>query len=110
MAHDLEGFPEALDNTREVAKRCNYDMEFGQYKYPVFQAAGNQSLEEKFEKETRQGLDKRLARREALGESLSAEARKEYKDRLTYELKTIKEMGFAGYFLIVADFIDYARR
>jgi len=110
MASDLDGFSEALDNTVEIAKKCNYEMEFGQYKYPVFQVAGNLSLEEKLQKEARQGLDKRLERKEALDGSLSAELKAEYEDRLTYELKTISEMGFAGYFLIVADFIDYARK
>ena len=110
MASDLNGFSEALDNTVEIAKKCNYEMEFGQYKYPVFQVAGNLSLEEKLQKEARQGLDKRLERKEALDGSLSAELKAEYEDRLTYELRTISEMGFAGYFLIVADFIAYARK
>ena len=110
MASDLDGFSEALDNTVEIAKKCNYEMEFGQYKYPVFQVTGNLSLEEKLQKEARQGLDKRLTRKESLDGSLSAELKAEYEDRLTYELRTISEMGFAGYFLIVADFIAYARK
>jgi DNA polymerase-3 subunit alpha len=110
MASDLDGFSEALDNTVEIAKKCNYEMEFGQYKYPVFQVAGNLSLEEELQKEARQGLNKRLERKEALDGSLSAELKAEYEDRLTYELRTISEMGFAGYFLIVADFIAYARK
>ncbi len=110
MASDLDEFPEALDNTLNIAKRCHYEMEFGQYKYPVFQVQGNISLEEKLEKEARVGLEKRLIRKEALDGPLSAELKKEYKDRLTYELETIRKMGFSGYFLIVADFIDYARR
>ncbi len=110
MALDLDGFPEALDNTLNIAKRCHYEMIFGQYKYPVFQVPGDISLEEKLEKDARKGLEKRLDQKEALDGSLSSESRKEYGERLTYELKTIMEMGFAGYFLIVADFIDYARR
>lgn len=110
MALDLDEFPEALDNTLDVAKRCHYEMEFAQYKYPVFQVSGNLSLEEKLEEEAREGLERRLARKEAVEGSLSTELREEYEDRLTYEIKTIKEMGFAGYFLIVADFIDFARK
>ncbi|GAH80958.1 unnamed protein product, partial [marine sediment metagenome] len=81
MASDLDGFSEALDNTVEIAKKCNYEMEFGQYKYPVFQVAGNLSLEEKLQKEARQGLDKRLTRKESLDGSLSAELKAEYEDR-----------------------------
>jgi len=110
MALDLDEFPEALDNTLDVAKRCHYEMEFAQYKYPVFQVSGNLSLEEKLEEEAREGLERRLARKEAIEGSLSTELREEYEDRLTYEIKTIKEMGFAGYFLIVADFIEFARK
>jgi DNA polymerase-3 subunit alpha len=110
MARDLDGFSEALDNTVQVARKCTYEMEFGQYKYPVFQVAGNLTLEQKLEKESRAGLTRRLARKEALEGALSAESKAEYEDRLAYELKTISKMGFAGYFLIVADFIDFARQ
>jgi DNA polymerase-3 subunit alpha len=109
MALDLDEFREALDNTVNIAKRCHYEMQFGQYKYPVFQVSGDLTVEEKFEKEAREGLEKRLIRKEALEGSLSHESKKEYEDRLAYELKTIREMGFSGYFLIVADFIEYAR-
>jgi len=110
MAIDLHEFPEALKNTINVAKRCNYAMEFGHYKYPVFQVSGDLSLEEKFAKEARNGLENRLARKETLEGSISTGLKHEYEKRLAYELKTINEMGFAGYFLIVADFIDYARK
>jgi DNA polymerase-3 subunit alpha len=110
MALDLDEFPAGLDNTLEIAKRCEYEMKFGQYKYPIFQVPGNISLEEKFEEESREGLEKRLVRKEALEGPLSTELKKVYEERLTYELKTIREMGFAGYFLIVADFIDHARK
>jgi DNA polymerase-3 subunit alpha len=109
MRTDLAEFPEALDNTLAIAERCHYEMQFGQYKYPVFKVSGNLSLEEKLEQEARQGLKERLARKESLEGPMAAELKGEYEERLTYELKTIKEMGFAGYFLIVSDFIDYAR-
>jgi len=110
MALDLNEFPEALSNTLNVAKRCNYEMEFGHYKYPVFQMSGDLSLEEKFAKEAQEGLEKRLVRKETLEGPIPVEVKNEYGKRLAYELKTINEMGFAGYFLIVADFIDYARK
>ncbi|MEE8300417.1 MAG: DNA polymerase III subunit alpha, partial [Desulfatiglandales bacterium] len=110
MAIDLDEFPAGLDNTLEIAKRCEYEMKFGQYKYPIFQVPGNTSLEEKLKKEASKGLDKRLVRKETLEGSLPTELKKQYGDRLVYELKMISEMGFASYFLIVADFIDYARR
>ena len=110
MASDLEEFPEALDNTVRIAERCHYEMQFGQYKYPVFKVSGNVSLEEKLEQEAREGLKERLARKESLEGHMAGEMKREYEERLAYELETIKKMGFAGYFLIVADFIDYARK
>jgi DNA polymerase-3 subunit alpha len=110
MASDLDEFSEARKNTLNVAERCNYEMEFGHYKYPVFQVSGDLSLDEKFAEEAKEGLENRLARKETLEGSISSELRHEYEKRLAYELKTINEMGFAGYFLIVADFIDYARK
>ncbi len=110
MALDLDEFPEALENTLNIAKRCSYEIKFGQYRYPVFQAQGNISLEEKLGEESKEGLEKRLVRKEALEGPLSTELKKVYEERLAYELKTIREMGFAGYFLIVADFIDHARK
>ncbi|MEA3360249.1 MAG: DNA polymerase III subunit alpha [Thermodesulfobacteriota bacterium] len=111
MAADLDEFPEALDNTIDIAKRCNYEMSFGHYSYPVFQASdGSISVEEMFEKEAEEGLKKRLDRKEALEGLLSTELKAEYQKRLNYELQVIKDMGFPGYFLIVADFIDYARQ
>jgi len=105
-----EGYGEALDNTVGIAKRCVYEMEFGKYKYPVFNTHGNKDLNELIEEEARAGLETRLEQREREDGPITPELRKEYKDRLAYELDVITKMGFSGYFLIVADFIDYARK
>ncbi|MBN2125011.1 MAG: DNA polymerase III subunit alpha [Deltaproteobacteria bacterium] len=101
---------EALDNTVHVARLCDFEMEFGRYKYPVFTVAENTSLEEILASEARRGLEKRLSQKKEESGSLSPEALEEYRDRLEFELNIINSMGFAGYFLIVADFIDHARR
>ena len=101
---------EALDNTADVARKCEFDMEFGKYKYPVYHIPENQSLDDVLIEEATQGLKERLAQREAKDGKLSAELIKEYQDRLDFELDIITKMGFSGYFLIVGDFIDYARR
>ena len=101
---------EALDNTLEVARRCEYHMEFGKYKYPVFHVPHQRSLEDVLAEESRKGLAKRLVQKDQEGTPLPPGQVHEYKDRLEYELGVINSMGFAGYFLIVADFIDYARR
>jgi DNA polymerase-3 subunit alpha len=105
-----EDFAEALDNTLTVAERCGFQMDFGHYKYPVFQVPAGKSLEELLKDEARRGLDQRLEQVREEGKALTPEQLQEYYERLEYELVEIIKMGFAGYFLIVADFIDYARR
>ncbi|MBN1102473.1 MAG: DNA polymerase III subunit alpha [Deltaproteobacteria bacterium] len=104
---------EAIENTLHVARLCNYEMEFGSYKYPVFTSAGSgpeRNLDELLVEEARKGLERRLEKLAKKDEALFPEAIAEYWKRLEFELKVITDMGFAGYFLIVADFIDYARR
>jgi len=110
MVHALPDFQDAIANTAQIASACDYDMELGRYKYPVFQGSTGQSLEELLTKESLQGLHKRLVEKEEKEGSLSEEVAGEYGDRLQYELRVIRDMGFAGYFLIVADFIQHARR
>ncbi len=106
----LRGYEEALQNTADIARRCNFEIVFGEYKYPVFQAGSNQTLDDILIQEARKGLKKRLLEREEGEGRLSPELVREYENRLDYELGVITEMGFSGYFLIVADFISYARR
>jgi DNA polymerase III subunit alpha len=112
MAASLGGaeWQESLDNTVEIARRCDFHMEFGNYKYPVFRVPDQRSLEELLKESAAKGLTQRLAQKEHEGIHLSADQVQEYKERLHYELGVITTMGFAGYFLIVADFIDHARR
>ncbi len=110
MGQTLSGFEEALRNTIHVARRCQYEMEFGNYKYPVFQVPENRSLNEILVDESRIGLKKRLSQKKEEEGAVSKEVIREYEERLDYELDVIQKMGFSGYFLIVADFIEYARR
>jgi DNA polymerase-3 subunit alpha len=84
-------------------------MVFGRYKYPVFRVPANKSLNEILVEDATRGLEKRLVKRKKAEEGLSEAQAAEYGERLRYELKVIQDMGFSGYFLIVADFIDYAR-
>ncbi len=109
-ALDEEGYTEALDNTCRIADRCRYEMEFGRYKYPVFQVPAGKTLDQTLRDEAHAGLQRRLAHKKEEGETISPAVTAEYQERLDFELDTIIQMGFAGYFLIVAEFIDYARR
>jgi DNA polymerase-3 subunit alpha len=102
--------PEALDRTLEIAERCNLHLEKKQHVFPHFEVPAGETLDSFFEKVARQGFS---GRRERL-ERLRAEGRlrhplEEYQDRLEREIELIKQMRFAGYFLIVWDFIRFAR-
>lgn len=95
----FSAYPEALANTVRIAEMCNLDIETGTYHFPEFTPPGSLGLNEYFEKLSNDGFNKKM------GYSCS----EKYKERLLYELEVIKNTGFAGYFLIVADFINYAK-
>ena len=104
LFHDL---PEALANSVEIAKRCNVEVALGQYYLPNYPVPAGITLEDYLQQCARQGLDARLARLEELGErTLTVE---HYRERLDYELGVINQMGFPGYFLIVMEFIGWAK-
>ncbi|MFT5139714.1 MAG: DNA polymerase-3 subunit alpha [Rhodothermales bacterium] len=106
MCELFSDIPEALENTVEIAKRCNLELEFGKYFLPAFPTPDNQTAEQFLEDVSIKGLKDRLA---AHGTKLSF-TEQDYHDRLQLELGVINSMGFAGYFLIVADFIRWANK
>jgi len=91
---------EALENTVKIADSCDVEFELDTYKYPVFPTT--KSVDDDFADLARQGLEKRLKQ----GEILNVD---QYRDRLEHEIKIITDMGFPGYFLIVQDFINWAK-
>ncbi len=100
--------PEAVTNTLEVAERCNLELEFNTNYFPIFPIAKNDTLEDVFERECWDGLKKRLDHIHEV-EGITSAQEEIYRERLTMEIGVIKEMGFSGYFLIVADFITWAK-
>jgi DNA polymerase III subunit alpha len=94
----------AVERTLEIADRCNIEIEFGKYHFPAFTPPKEISLDDYLDELAHSGLDERL---EGIDDP---EVRKTYLDRLEYELGVIKNMQFPGYFLVVADFINYAKR
>ncbi len=97
--------PEALENAIELAQRCNLELEFGRYYLPAYPTPEGLSVEDFLGRVSREGLDARLARYgTAHGHSET-----DYQARLALELDVINRMGFPGYFLIVADFIRWAK-
>ncbi len=104
MMKDLEGFEDAIKMTSEVAKRCNFEFEKNGYKLPVFEAEGGKTLDEYLAELAREKLGERL-----IENAIPPEKQADYKSRLENEIEIIQKMGFSGYFLVVADFINYAK-
>ncbi|MBZ0143609.1 MAG: DNA polymerase III subunit alpha [Rhodocyclaceae bacterium] len=101
--------PEALENAVEIARRCNLSVELGNNKLPQFPTPEGVSLDDYLTQQAEQGLERRLA--QLYPDAAERETRRpEYADRLIFECKTIQQMGFPGYFLIVADFINWAKQ
>lgn len=101
--------PEAIANTVEIAKRCNVSIELGKNLLPIFPIPNETTTVEEFlEQQAKIGLKNYLQNNPELASDL--EKQQLYDQRLQFELSTIKSMGFASYFLIVADFIDWARK
>src|SRR5688500_6460521 len=110
MAAVFSGHEDALKNTLLIAERCNVTIPKGQNHLPSFGVPDGFTLEQYFAHVVREGFAQRLTRLHRL----SAEGRlrhtiDEYQRRLDYELEMIEQMGYVGYFLIVWDFIRYAR-
>jgi DNA polymerase-3 subunit alpha len=100
MARVFAEIPEACRNTLAVAERCNVSLEFGRFHLPRYVVPDGHTLESYLHELARQGLRRRYGA--TAGDALEA--------RLAHELAVIEKMGFAGYFLVVWDFIDFARR
>ena len=109
MAELFADIPEALQNSVEIARRCNLEIVLGKNFLPDFPVPQGMSMDEFFGAESRRGLEWRLQRILDPNAEDFAERRRPYDERLQLELDVITKMGFPGYFLIVADFIQWAK-
>jgi DNA polymerase-3 subunit alpha len=109
MAELFADLPEALENSVEIAKRCTIRLTLGKNFLPEFPVPEGMSAPEFFAEESRKGLRERLAARPPTGKGPLEERRKAYEERLELEISVINQMDFPGYFLIVADFIQWAK-
>lgn len=107
MCELFADIPEALQNSVEIAKRCNVTIRLGEYFLPQF-PTGDMSTEDYLVKRSKEGLEERLAFL-FLDPEVRAQRRPEYDERLDVELKVINQMGFPGYFLIVMEFIQWSK-
>jgi DNA polymerase III subunit alpha len=99
MAKLFADIPQALQNSIEIARRCNLQVSLGKSRLPDFPTPPGMSVDDYLREQALAGLKKRDLEKDPV-----------YRERLEFELKTIIQMGFAGYFLIVADFINWAKQ
>jgi len=99
MQEDFKDFPEALENTQKIADMCNVQLELGKTKLPVFPLPEGKTAEEFLEEICWEGIEARYGKNPD----------KTVTDRLKYELSVVGKTGFAGYFLIVQEFVKWAK-
>ncbi len=99
MREIFSDVPEAVDNTQLIADMCSFDFEFGNTKLPYFETPDNMDHFEYFKKLCFKGLYKRYGK----------DVAREYAERLEYELETVNKMGYTDYYLIVQDFVRFAK-
>jgi len=111
MARVFKDSPGVLSRTMEIAERCNLRMRAVETPFPEFAVPQGHTVDSYFEKVCREGLRKRIdtAIRQLEVRGVLRSTIEEYETRLNYEIAMIKQMSFSGYFLIVWDFIKYAR-
>lgn len=105
MAKSFTHIPEAISNTVQIAEECHVEMDFSHHYFPVYELPEGMTLETEFQRLAREGLQKRLENhpnKDTIDKQM-------YWDRLERELGVICQMGFPGYFLIVQDFINWAK-
>jgi len=103
MEQEFFNIPQSLENAVKIASECDVEIELGEHHFPVYTPPHGRSLEEEFKRLAREGLKERLKQiRYPIDEKI-------YWDRLKQELDVICQKGFAGYFLIVQDFITWAK-
>ena len=99
MIKDFKEIPEAIENTQKIAASCNFQFELGKIKLPTFEVPSEKNQDQYLEELCFEGLKKRYG----------LKPQKEVLDRLNYELSVIKQTGFASYFLIVQDLVNWAK-
>ena len=111
MAELFKDTPEAISNTLAIAERCNLELEVDtdNYRFPTYSVPEGQTLAQILRQDAAEGLEERLPEIRKHNPDFSDEDLKVYRARLDEELDIIIQMGFPGYFLIVADFINWAK-
>ncbi len=106
MEAAFSDWPEVLENTARISDMCNVELELGKPMLPQFKVPDDYDRDSYVEKCARDGLERRFREKTSRGEKFDPD---QYRARLDYELGVIKKMGFSSYFLIVWDFINWAK-
>ena len=107
MIRSFGDYPGAIENTREVISKCNVEFDDKTYHFPRYAQSCEESEDEIFKKKAMEGFEKKF---KILKDSNPDIDEQLYRDRIEYEIRVILDMGFPGYFLIVADFIEYSKK
>lgn len=100
-------FDEAVDNTVKIAEKCNFDFTFNELHLPTFATSDGKTHSEKLRDDAINGFNKKISERRF---DFVKNTKAEYLERIDYELGVIDKMGFSAYFLIVADFVSFAKK
>ena len=109
MLEELPDYADAVKTSNEVAERCNVSFDFSKHFMPQYDLEEDVSIEDHFVNEVKKGLQRRFKTAEDIGRPIPEKKHKEYHDRLDEEIQLILKMGFTGYFLVVSDFILWAK-
>ena len=107
MIDSFGDYQGAIENTREIVSRCNVEFDDKVYHFPRYAISKDESEDNIFKSKAMQGFEEKLKIIKKLNPNIDEQA---YRDRLDYEINVILKMGFPGYFLIVADFIEYSKK
>lgn len=116
MRRLFESYPDAIQKTLEVAERCQVKFKLKNdqgkpiYHLPNFPTEENRTVKEEIEYRSKLGLEARFQEKREIGEVITKEQKEIYQARLMYELSIVDRMGFNGYYLIVQDFINWAKQ
>ncbi|HXH11091.1 MAG TPA: DNA polymerase III subunit alpha [Alphaproteobacteria bacterium] len=110
MAERFRDLPGVVEHTLAIAARCDLQIPLGETHLPRYQVPAGYTLDSYLETLVYERLRQRLQMLERQGQRLSPEMIRTYEQRAAHELRVIQQMGYSGYFLIVWDFIDYAKR
>ncbi len=102
----FSGFEGAVENTVRIAEKCNFDFEFDKLHLPDFKAEGGVTHKDKLRRDAYLGFERKISEGKLV---FSEHSREEYEERIEYELSVIDKMGFNAYYLIVSDFVAFAK-